>query len=581
MGKKGGANLGRQLTKSKTAARKKGPVGDGYLHTAELQDGYDWGRMNLKSVTEEASYIDFLNTAEQARTDFDAEKWNVKLLDAQTRQVYIDTGNTKSADERLTEAHVLAIPRKPDWKGLTPTELNDAENDAFLEWRRHLATIQEDTETIITPYEKNLEFWRQLWRVIERSDLVIQIVDCRNPLLFRSQDLEKYVKEVSPLKKNLILLNKADYLTDTQRKQWAAYLTQHIGQTKFAFFSAIQEDDATSEHTEEQHETQIGEIDEDDESENIDLQSTTAGPSNMEETEEIETKEEEMGLVDEKDRMDINLHSDPSAILTSVQLIELFRTFKRFDTEHITVGCIGYPNVGKSSTINKLLNSKKVRVSETPGKTKHFQTLILEDDITLCDCPGLVMPSIVSSKADMILNGILGVDQLRDHVPAIQLLLQRIPTHVLEYTYGIVLPQEPEVLNVEQVLTAHATMRGYMAIGGRPDQSRSARIILKEFVAGKLLYCLAPPTIPQSEFHIHPRGEVRVWHSAEAKQQEAQRLQRQRKLPQQELDEKFFAKMSVGTHIRGKQPLTGRLSDKKKKKQKARIVHKEFDPKHA
>ena len=31
------------------------------------QDGYDWGRMNLKSVTEEASYIDFLNTAEQAR----------------------------------------------------------------------------------------------------------------------------------------------------------------------------------------------------------------------------------------------------------------------------------------------------------------------------------------------------------------------------------------------------------------------------------------------------------------------------------------------------------------------------------
>ena len=37
------------------------------------------------------------------------------------------------------------------------------------------------------------------------------------------------------------------------------------------------------------------------------------------------------------------------------------------------VGFIGYPNVGKSSTINKLLNSKKVRVSETPGKTKHFQ----------------------------------------------------------------------------------------------------------------------------------------------------------------------------------------------------------------
>ena len=38
---------------------------------------------------------------------------------------------------------------------------------------------------MVTPYEKNLEFWRQLWRVIERSDVVIQIVDSRHPLLFR------------------------------------------------------------------------------------------------------------------------------------------------------------------------------------------------------------------------------------------------------------------------------------------------------------------------------------------------------------------------------------------------------------
>lgn len=40
MGKKGGGNLGRQLTKSQTAVRKVGgraPVGEGYLHTAELQ----------------------------------------------------------------------------------------------------------------------------------------------------------------------------------------------------------------------------------------------------------------------------------------------------------------------------------------------------------------------------------------------------------------------------------------------------------------------------------------------------------------------------------------------------------------
>ena len=73
----------------------------------------------------------------------------------------------------------------------------------FLEWRRHLAGLQESYSCTVTPYEKNLQvlspelvvqhcivgvqFWRQLWRVVERSDLVIQIVDCRHPLLFRCQ----------------------------------------------------------------------------------------------------------------------------------------------------------------------------------------------------------------------------------------------------------------------------------------------------------------------------------------------------------------------------------------------------------
>ena len=34
---------------------------------------------------------------------------------------------------------------------------------------------------------------------------------------------------------------------------------------------------------------------------------------------------------------------------------------------------VGYPNVGKSSTINTLFLDKKVPVSATPGRTKHFQ----------------------------------------------------------------------------------------------------------------------------------------------------------------------------------------------------------------
>ena len=63
---------------------------------------------------------------------------------------------------------------------------------------------------------------------------------------------------------------------------------------------------------------------------------------------------------------------------------------------------VGYPNVGKSSTINVLLKDKKVSVSSTPGKTKHFQTLSLSPDICLCDCPGLVFPTFMSSSAALV-----------------------------------------------------------------------------------------------------------------------------------------------------------------------------------
>ena len=58
----------------------------------------------------------------------------------------------------------------------------------------------------------------------------------------------------------------------------------------------------------------------------------------------------------------------------------------------LQVGMVGYPNVGKSSTINALLGvtsvshgAQRVAVAATPGKTKHFQTLRLSDEVTLCD----------------------------------------------------------------------------------------------------------------------------------------------------------------------------------------------------
>lgn len=100
---------------------------------------------------------------------------------------------------------------------MTAEQVQRNERESFLDWRRSMAKLEEDENLLLTPFERNLEVWRQLWRVIERSQLVVQIVDARNPLLFRSADLDKYVKEVDPSKRNLLLINKADYLTSYQR----------------------------------------------------------------------------------------------------------------------------------------------------------------------------------------------------------------------------------------------------------------------------------------------------------------------------------------------------------------------------
>jgi large subunit GTPase 1 len=47
-------------------------------------------------------------------------------------------------------------------------------------------------------------------------------------------------------------------------------------------------------------------------------------------------------------------------------------------------------------------------VAATPGKTKHFQTLIVSEALLLCDCPGLVLPRYAQSKAEMVAAGAAG-----------------------------------------------------------------------------------------------------------------------------------------------------------------------------
>ncbi|CAM9010304.1 unnamed protein product [Wickerhamomyces anomalus] len=233
--------LGRTIANVRAKENKVEYLPDGEMRFTTDKHEANW--VKLRSVTQENALDEFLNTAELADTDFTADKNNqVTIIKVDpTKNPYLLTNDQEKRVSEIQHANEnkLTVPRRPEWdESMTRFQLDRQEKEAFLDWRRELARLQENEDLLLTPFERNLEVWRQLWRVVERSDLIVQIVDARNPLMFRSPDLEKYVKELNPLKKNLLLVNKADLLTPKQRRSWAAYFKSH--NINFTFFSAFE-----------------------------------------------------------------------------------------------------------------------------------------------------------------------------------------------------------------------------------------------------------------------------------------------------------------------------------------------------
>ncbi|CCD25529.1 ribosome biogenesis GTPase LSG1 NDAI_0F02110 [Naumovozyma dairenensis CBS 421] len=480
--------LGRSIAHARQRENAVEFLPDGEMRFTTDKHEANW--VKLRSVTQETALDEFLSTAELADKDFTADRHsNVKIIrmdsgvDSATSQGFSLSNEQRgilNAKQRSL-AKDLIVPRRPYWdESMTKYQLERQEKEAFLEWRRKLAHLQESNEDLLlTPFERNIEVWKQLWRVVERSDLVVQIVDARDPLLFRSVDLERYVKELDERKQNLLLVNKADLLTRKQRIEWTKYFNSKG--ISFTFYSALRANQL------------------------LELQNELSDdykPGQFQHQEEENDKDEDEDV--DKEVL------DKIKILTIDQLEELFlsKAPKEPLVEPLPgqdpilqIGLVGYPNVGKSSTINSLVGAKKVSVSATPGKTKHFQTIKLSDSVLLCDCPGLVFPNFAYNKGELVCNGVLPIDQLRDFIGPCTLVAERIPKFFIEAVYGIHIQTKSkeeggngEIPTAQELLVAYARARGYMTQGyGSADESRASRYILKDYVNGKLLYINPPP----------------------------------------------------------------------------------------
>ncbi|KAI8426569.1 hypothetical protein MSG28_005357 [Choristoneura fumiferana] len=154
-----------------------------------------------------------------------------------------------------------------------------------------------------------------------------------------------------------------------------------------------------------------------------------------------------------------------------------------------------------------------------PGHTRHIQSLVLDSGLELLDCPGLVLPAYAVAP-DLLLTAVLPIDQMRAHDAAMARLCQLVVN------------------------------RGFMTAAGQPDQSRSARLLLKDAASGRLRWAALPPGAPPppveellKETKRKPtpreRRDVVGWVSKSA-----------------EIDKAFFAKNKSSAHVKGK-PIMG------------------------
>jgi predicted GTPase len=86
-------------------------------------------------------------------------------------------------------------------------------------------------------FEHNLEVWRQLWRVAERSDVVVIMADARHPLFNFPPSLYDYVNH--SLRKPLVLvLNKVDLVPSSSLAAWREYFKTRFPQLHVVHFSS-------------------------------------------------------------------------------------------------------------------------------------------------------------------------------------------------------------------------------------------------------------------------------------------------------------------------------------------------------
>jgi len=374
--------------------------------------------------------------------------------------------------ELFFDESVHDFPQRPQWKdGWSKERLEQSEQKYFREYCQ--AKLQLDG---ISYFELNIETWRQFWRVIEMSDVLLLILDIRFVTATFPPALYHHVVS---LKKTLVLvLNKIDLVEPELSAAWKAYLQAKFPLMKIVFFTSFPAYNLIN-RTNNKAGLQFRRL------------KANFGIAKEGALQVLEVCQEvtELNLTDWRARIEGR----------EVEILP-----EDDEKEVLTVGTLGHPNVGKSSLINSLLGKKQVSVSKTPGHTKHFQTIFLTRNVRLCDCPGLVFPS-KAPRPLQILMGSFPISQVREPYSVVQFLAERLDIPPL-----LGLPASPEDdeesgWSAFGLCSEWAEARGYTtARTSRPDTYRAANQLLRFALEGRLSLAFQPPEYRQENFVDHP-----------------------------------------------------------------------------
>ncbi|XP_052571663.1 nucleolar GTP-binding protein 2 [Peromyscus californicus insignis] len=275
--------------------------------------------------------------------------------------------------------------------------------------------VRNEAQEEIYKKGQSKRIWGELYKVIDSSDVVVQVLDARDPMGTRSPHIEAYLKKEKPWKHLIFVLNKCDLVPTWATKRWVAVLSQDYPTLAF--------------------------------------------------------------------------HASLTNPFGKGAFIQLLRQFGKLHTDkkQISVGFIGYPNVGKSSVINTLRSKKVCNVAPIAGETKVWQYITLMRRIFLIDCPGVVYPS-EDSETDIVLKGVVQVEKIKapqDHIGAV---LERAKPEYISKTYKI-----DSWENAEDFLEKLAFRTGKLLKGGEPDLQTVGKMVLNDWQRGRIPFFVKPP----------------------------------------------------------------------------------------